>query len=240
MTGDARPWRRVLLQAISLLLVARPSPAGPDPAHPRVDLPGSILQRYTGDFQLGNRLVLHITRQGEQLYAQLSGQPAAPIYPETVSSFVYRIVDARIDFIPDPPMQITGLVLHQNGSDYVAQRIDAAVGTQLDAALARRIQQQAAAPGSEQAARELLAGIASGSPNYARMTAELADATRSQLPQLGDQLARLGAVQSLQFQGVGNQGWDLYTVQHEHGSSQLRILMGADGRVAGALLSAGP
>lgn len=213
---------------------------GAAPARSAVDLPGSVLERYTGDYQLGDRLVLHITRQGEQLYAQLTGQAAAAIYPETVASFVYHVVNARIDFIPDPPLQITALVLHQNGSDIVAQRIDLTRGAQLDAALVQRIEQQTPAPGSEQAARALLAGLAAGTPDYAHMTPQLADATREQLPQLQDELARLGAVQSLSFQGVGNQGWDLYFVRHERGSSQLRILMGADGRIAGALLSAGP
>jgi hypothetical protein len=235
-------WVRALAAATVLapLLSAPAVSAAAESAHPRVDLPGSVLERYTGDYQLGNHLVLHITRMGDQLYAQLTGQGSAGIFPETVASFVYRVADARIDFIPDPPMQITALVLHQNGSDYVAPRIDAGVGTQLDAGLARRLQQQSAAPGSVEAAHELLAGIAAGAPDFTRMTPDLADATRAQLPQLQGELARLGPVQSVQFQGVGNQGWDLYSVQHERGSSQLRILMSPDGRIAGALLSAGP
>jgi hypothetical protein len=42
------------------------------------------------------------------------------------------------------------------------------------------------------------------------------------------------------FQGVGNQGWDLYLVRHEHGTSQVRILLGANGIINGALITAGP
>jgi hypothetical protein len=226
------------LAAAAWLWIADARAEPPKPA--TVDLPVSILERYTGAYRVGSQLVLTITRQGEQLYAQLTGQPAAAIYPETVSSFVYRVVDARIDFIPNPPAQIDALVLHQGGNDLMAPRIDAAEAQQLQSAVAGRVQAQAAAPGSEQAARRLLAGLAAGAPDYAMMSPALASATRQQLPQLKSVLDALGAVQSVSFQGVGNQGWDLYLIRHEHGTSQLRILVQPDGIIAGALLSAGP
>jgi hypothetical protein len=53
-------------------------------------------------------------------------------------------------------------------------------------------------------------------------------------------IAHLGPVQSVEFRGVGNQGWDLYDVRQEHGSSQWRISLGADGIITGALVTAGP
>jgi hypothetical protein len=37
-----------------------------------------------------------------------------------------------------------------------------------------------------------------------------------------------------------NQGWDIYSLKHEHGSSQLRIALDARGVITGALSSAGP
>jgi hypothetical protein len=67
-----------------------------------------------------------------------------------------------------------------------------------------------------------------------------AGAVRHQLPRLQPSLSHLGAVQSIDFRGIGNQGWDLYDVKHEHGTSQWRISLGADGILAGALVTAGP
>jgi hypothetical protein len=64
--------------------------------------------------------------------------------------------------------------------------------------------------------------------------------TRQQLPQLEAAMVHLGAVQSVEFRGVGNQGWDMYDVKQEHGSSQWRIALGADGIITGALVTAGP
>ncbi len=210
------------------------------PVRPQADLPASVLDRYVGYYEVGAGLVLTISRQGEQLYAQLTGQTAAAIYAETVASFYYKVVDARIDFIPDPPLQINALVLHQHGNDLVAQRIDAAQAQRLQAAINSRVQGQDGAPASEQAAAHLLAGLAAGAPDYGSMTPELADAMRQQLPQLQDMLTRLGRVRSIRFIGVGNQGWDQYLVTHEHGTSELRIRINSSGAVAGALVSSGP
>jgi hypothetical protein len=205
--------------------------------HPRIELPAGVLEGY---FALSQSAVITITRAGSQLSAQLTGQPAAEIYPETVASFYYKTVDARIDFIPDPPAQITALVLHQQGLDHMAARIDEAQAQRIAAAVSERAQGQTAAPGSEAAVRRLLAGIASGAPDYGQMSPDLASATRAQLPQLRSTLDPLGAVQSVVFQGVGDRGWDLYLVHHEHGLSQVRIQIRADGLITGALISASP
>jgi hypothetical protein len=43
----------------------------------------------------------------------------------------------------------------------------------------------------------------------------------------------LGAVQSVTFKGVGPGGRDIYEVKFEHGSTEWRIGMMADGKVEG-------
>ena len=103
-----------------------------------------------------------------------------------------------------------------------------------------KIQSQSPTPGSEAALRRLIAGIGAGKPNYGEMTPELADVTRQQLSKLQGAVSGFGAVQSVEFRGVGNQGWDIYDVKQEHGAMQWRILLAADGRIAGALVSVGP
>ena len=118
--------------------------------------------------------------------------------------------------------------------------IDAASAQKISAATAAKIQSQTATPGSEAALRRLIEGISTGKPNFAEMSPALADATRQQLPHLSAAMAHLGPVQSVEFRGVGNQGWDMYDVRQENGSSQWRIALGADGIITGALVTAGP
>jgi hypothetical protein len=199
-----------------------------------------VLDRYTGSYQLTPNAVLTLTREGDKLFAQLSGQPKAEILAKSEREFFYKIVDAQISFDSDAQGNTTGLVLHQNGANIPAPRVDAAAAQKIAANLAARIQGQTPLPGSESAARRLVAGVATGNPNYDEMSPALADAVRKQLPKLQPWLADLGPIVSVQFIGVGNQGWDIYSIKHEHGSSQLRIALDGSGIITGALSSAGP
>jgi hypothetical protein len=103
-------------------------------ADPQVQLPAAILERYTGYYALSASSVITVTRAGLQLLVQLPGQPAVEISAETAASFVYKTTDVRIDFMPNPPVEITALVLHQQGLDHVAPRIDAAQAQAIAAA----------------------------------------------------------------------------------------------------------
>jgi bla regulator protein BlaR1 len=240
-------WRVVAaLASVSLALVTVAAEVGPPNATTpsetsmSITLDSAVLDRYTGDYQVAPNAVLAVTREGNQLFAQLTGQPKAEIFAQSESEFFYKIVKAQISFERDAQGRTTRLVLHQNGANLAAPRIDAASAQKISAATATKIHSQTATPGSEAALRRLIEGISTGKPNFAEMSQALADATRQQLPQLSALMTHLGTVQSVEFRGVGNQGWDMYDVRQEHGSSQWRIALGADGIITGALVTAGP
>jgi hypothetical protein len=64
------------------------------------------------------------------------------------------------------------------------------------------------------------------------MSPGLADVTRRQLPQLKATITQLGAVESVTFKGVGPGGADIYEVKFEHGSTEWRIMLESDGKLA--------
>jgi hypothetical protein len=117
--------------ALAVMIAVLPIAAMADPP---VELPAAILERYTGYYALSVSSVITVTRAGSRLMVQLPGQPPAEIYAQTVASFVYQTLDTRIDFMPNPPIEITALVLHQQGLDHVAPRIDAAQAQAIAAA----------------------------------------------------------------------------------------------------------
>jgi hypothetical protein len=244
----SKGWRvaAAALGCLSLVLVAVAAEVGPPNATGFSDDPQSIaldaaaLERYTGDYQLAPSAVLGVTREGNHLFAQLTGQPRAEIFARTESNFFYKVVKAQISFESDAQGRTTGLVLHQNGADMPAPRIESAAAQEINTALAAKVQRQTATPGSESALRHLIDGIAAGKPDYAEMSPALANAIRSQLPQAAAGMAQLGAIQSIDFRGVGNQGWDIYEVRHEHGISHWRIVVDDHGVILGALFSPGP
>jgi CubicO group peptidase (beta-lactamase class C family) len=96
-------------------------PAAPlwQPKNPSngIDVDPKILERYVGLYQLAPNMIFTITRDGNHLYAQLTGQPKFEVFAESEKKFFYKVVDAQITFEGD------GLILHQNG-DHPAKRIE--------------------------------------------------------------------------------------------------------------------
>ena len=248
MTLTPARWRRLTTAALGFLslviftVAAQVSPPNASPSgNPQeITLAAAVLDRYVGEYQLSPTVVMSVTRKDQQLSTQLTGQPAVEIYPQSETSFFLKVVKASIDFVSDAQGLVTGLVLHQNGADISAQRIDAATAQQIKTDLAARVQTQTPAPGSEAALRTLIAGVMSGNPDYAALSPVLADAVRKQLPTMQPWLQGLGPVQSLEFRGVGAQGADVYAAHHEKGITVWRIAVGADGKVAGAVVQPGP
>lgn len=96
--------------------------AGKSSAPHAITLSPKQLQRFVGAYRIAPGAVLKVTRHGDQLEAQLTGQPAAPIYPASGTEFFYKIVKARIAFVTDAGGDVTGLVLHQAGRSIPGKR----------------------------------------------------------------------------------------------------------------------
>ena len=203
-----------------------------------ITLDSKALSRNVGAYQMASGANMLITLENNQLSAKLANQPAFPIFPETQTMFFLKVVDAQIEFTKnDDQGRPTELILHQNGRDMPAKRLDDA-GTKriadAAAAFAKRFKDQTAAPGSEAALRRMIEDLRLGKPNYGLMSPGLADITRQQLPQLQSMIVDLGALQSVTFKGVGPGGADIYQVKFEKGSLEYRIWLAPDGKIESA------
>jgi bla regulator protein BlaR1 len=245
MRREPRPLRRISAAALVVLSlgvatvaaqVAPPNAASGAGQSREITLPENVLERYVGAYQFAPGALFTVTRTKGQLTVQLTGQNSVEIYPKSETSFFLKVVEASIDFVANGQGPATALVLHQNGRDVTAPRIDAATAQQANATLAERVKSQTAAPGSEAALRKLIDGIQKGMPDYAAMSPELAQATRQQLSGLQSGINALGAIQSIEFRGVGAQGADQYRVRHEKGALMWFIALAPDGKIAAALV----
>jgi hypothetical protein len=88
-------------------------------------------------------------------------------------------------------------------------------------------------PGSEAQIRVEIDQMQRKQPTYERMTPEFAEVARPQAEHVEGLIGGLGTLQSITFKGVGPGGLDIYEVKFEHGSLDWRILLDADGKVAG-------
>ena len=92
------------------------------PPRRAIEVAPEILATYVGEYELAPSVIFTITREGNQLYAQLTGQQRYPIFPETENRFFYRVVDAQITFVKNEQGEVTHLVLHQFGLDQKAPK----------------------------------------------------------------------------------------------------------------------
>jgi hypothetical protein len=200
-----------------------------------IKLPAATLDRYVGQYQVGQQFLFKVRRDGDRLLAQLTGQPEAEIFAESDTKFFYKVVNAQLEFVTDGSNPATAVTLHQNGQNPTWARIDDATAAQIKSALETRVQTQAANPASEPALRKLIAGLASNSPDYSQMSPEFAKVTRDQLPALNASVAILGAIKGVEFRGVSPTGWDMFEVRFETGLVPWRIHLDEGGKIDGAL-----
>jgi serine-type D-Ala-D-Ala carboxypeptidase/endopeptidase len=82
-----------------------------------------ILEAYVGRYELTPDLIITISRDGDRLYAEVTGQSKIEIFAEAETEFFITIVDAQVSFVKDEKGQVTHLVLHRNGHNTKANRI---------------------------------------------------------------------------------------------------------------------
>jgi serine-type D-Ala-D-Ala carboxypeptidase/endopeptidase len=100
----------------------RLSPSELPPELREIELEATILGEYVGKYRFGFG-VLDVGLKSGHLDAQLTGQPAFPIFANSKDKFFYKVVDAQLDFERDAGGKVIAVVLHQNGRDMRAPRM---------------------------------------------------------------------------------------------------------------------
>ena len=210
----------------------------PPTEHQQITLDPKTFDRYVGQYQLAPTVTITMTREADRFYTQLTGQPKFEVFAESERKFFLKVVDAQLTFDGNSEGPATQVTLHQNGRDTVAKRMsDADIKRAADeaAAIAKRFKDQTQSPGTEAALRRNIEGLQRGAPIYDQMSAQLADVTRQQLPALKGAMEQLGMLQSVTFTGVGPGGADIYQVKFANGTTEWRIMLGADGKIVTVL-----
>jgi len=100
-----------------------PPPPPPPPERHAIVLSAQALDAFVGRYAFGPAGTITVTRDGEHLMAQLTGQGAFEIFPESQTAFFWKVVDAQATFTLGKDGRATSLTLHQNGRDLPAPRV---------------------------------------------------------------------------------------------------------------------
>jgi CubicO group peptidase (beta-lactamase class C family) len=82
-----------------------------------------IYDAYVGEYELGPGFVFTITREGDHLMMQATGQGKAEAFPASETNFFFKVVRADITFVKDATGSVTHLVLNQGGRQMNAKKI---------------------------------------------------------------------------------------------------------------------
>jgi len=80
------------------------------------------LQKFVGTYEVEKDFEIKISLDKDQLFSQLTGQNAFPIFVESEMLFFYKVVDAQIQFEKNEKGEISNLFLLQNGNKIEAKR----------------------------------------------------------------------------------------------------------------------
>jgi DNA-binding CsgD family transcriptional regulator len=91
------------------------------------------------------------------------------------------------------------------------------------------------AAGTEAALRNLVAGLASGSPDYDKLSPPFAEVVRRDLPMTHGLFKSMGELKSMTFRGRGPMGDDTYDLVFANGEMIMSAALDAEGRMAGGM-----
>jgi hypothetical protein len=83
----------------------------------------ATLDDYVGLYDYGSA-ILTVTREGDQLQAQLTGQPKFPIFAKGKDVFFWKVVEAEVTFARDATGKVAKAVHRQGGQTFDAPRFE--------------------------------------------------------------------------------------------------------------------
>ena len=79
---------------------------------------------YVGDYEASPTFIVKMFKDGEKLMTQATNQPAFELHPEGADKFFLTAVEAKVSFVRDDKGAVKGLVIHQNGQEVPAKKIN--------------------------------------------------------------------------------------------------------------------
>jgi serine-type D-Ala-D-Ala carboxypeptidase/endopeptidase len=95
----------------------------PPPERHAISLDAKTLDALVGRYALAPQATITVIRDGDHLLAQLTGQSAFEIFPESPTEFFWKVVDAQATFVLGKDGRAETMTLHQNGRDTPAPRV---------------------------------------------------------------------------------------------------------------------
>ncbi len=101
-------------QTLTVPRLKEETPAQIDPA---------VYDAYVGEYELAPGMTITVTKEGAQLFVQLTGQPRFEIFPRSATEYFLQVVKADLTFVKDEAGNVASLILKQGGVEQTARKV---------------------------------------------------------------------------------------------------------------------
>jgi D-alanyl-D-alanine-carboxypeptidase/D-alanyl-D-alanine-endopeptidase len=91
--------------------------------HVEREVDPATLGRYVGVYRFGPTYSIQVSLEYGHLWVRDSSDKALELFPEKDNEFFFQAIDAQVSFVVDAAGKVTRLVLHTNGDDSVAAKV---------------------------------------------------------------------------------------------------------------------
>ncbi|HIC18198.1 TPA: DUF3471 domain-containing protein, partial [Candidatus Poribacteria bacterium] len=71
---------------------------------------------YVGEYDYGHGAILTITKEGNRLLAQMTGQPKFEIFPQSETEFFWKVANAQVTFVKNDKGNVNKIIHYQAGT----------------------------------------------------------------------------------------------------------------------------
>lgn len=93
-------------------------------ARKEVTLSNSILSQYIGKYELGPNFIVELTVEGNQFFAQATGQGKFELFAENETNFFAKVAAIKVKINKDGDDIVESFTLYQGGEEIVAKKIE--------------------------------------------------------------------------------------------------------------------
>jgi CubicO group peptidase (beta-lactamase class C family) len=94
-----------------------------------------LFDGYVGRYEIAPKIIVNVTRDGDHLYGQATGQGRFEIFPESEKEYFAKVTDLQVSFHTGADGKVTELVIHQGGADTTCKRLEGAPVTRKEIAV---------------------------------------------------------------------------------------------------------
>ncbi len=76
-----------------------------------------------GKYELAPTFILTVTKEGNQLKAQATGQPVFDVFPKSNTEFYLKVVEAQLTFNKNEAGDVESVTLFQGGREMIGKKM---------------------------------------------------------------------------------------------------------------------